>query len=84
MNNKSIRFTDFHVAPMCTPTRAQLLTGRDAMGNGATAVCLGRSMPREKLPMMADIFIASGYRTAHFGKWHLGDSYPYRAWHGFP
>ncbi|TWU44260.1 Arylsulfatase [Novipirellula aureliae] len=78
LHDMSIRFTDFHVAPMCTPTRAQLLTGRDALDTGATAVCLGRSMPREDLPMMADIFKASGYRTAHFGKWHLGDSYPYR------
>ncbi|TWU43521.1 Arylsulfatase [Novipirellula aureliae] len=78
LHDRSIRFTDFHVAPMCTPTRAQLLTGRDAVDNGATAVCMGRSMPREDLPMMADIFKASGYRTAHFGKWHLGDSYPYR------
>lgn len=78
LHDQSIRFTDFHVAPMCTPTRAQLLTGMDAMNSGATAVCLGRSMPRENLPMMSDIFKASGYRTAHFGKWHLGDSYPYR------
>ena len=48
------------------------------MDNGCTAVCLGRSMVREDLPYMADIFRASGYQTAHFGKWHMGDSYPYR------
>jgi len=75
---ESVRFTDFHVAPMCTPTRSQLLTGRDAKDNGASFVCMGRSMIREELPTMADIFKASGYQTAHFGKWHLGDSYPYR------
>jgi arylsulfatase A-like enzyme len=75
---QSIRFTDFHVAPMCTPTRGQLLTGRDAMDNGATFVCLGRSMIRTDLPTMADVFAANGYHTGHFGKWHLGDSYPYR------
>ena len=78
LHAQSIRFTDFHVAPMSTPTRGQLLTGRDAFDNGATAVCLGRSMVREDLPMMAEVFNTSGYRTAHFGKWHLGDSYPYR------
>jgi len=76
--SQCVRFTDFHVAPMCTPTRGQLMTGRDAMNNGATAVCLGRSMIREEIPTMADIFKMSGYNTAHFGKWHLGDSYPYR------
>ena len=73
-----IRFTDFHVAPMCTPTRGQLLTGRDAMDNGATFVCLGRSMIRQELPTMADMFVGEGYRTGLFGKWHLGDSYPHR------
>ncbi|MFC1762065.1 arylsulfatase [Planctomycetota bacterium] len=78
LHEQSIRFTDFHVAPMCTPTRGQLLTGRDAMDNGATAVCQGRSMLRTGIPTMADIFKASGYRTHHIGKWHLGDSYPFR------
>lgn len=78
LHEQSIRFTNFHVAPMCTPTRGQLLTGRDALDNGATMVCMGRSMVREELPTMADFFNASGYQTAHFGKWHLGDSYPYR------
>jgi len=78
LHDQSIRFTDFHVAPMSSPTRGQLMTGRDAMDNGATAVCMGRSMVREDLPTMADIFKTSGYKTAHFGKWHLGDSYPYR------
>ena len=78
LHSQSIRFTDFHSAPMCTPTRGQLMTGRDALDNGATMVCMGRSMIREELPTMADIFRMSGYQTAHFGKWHLGDSYPYR------
>ena len=78
LHDLSVRFTDFHVSPMCSPSRGQLMTGRDAMDNGCTAVCLGRSMVREDLPYMADIFRASGYQTAHFGKWHMGDSYPYR------
>ena len=78
LHQQSIRFKDFHVAPMCTPTRGQLLTGRDAMANGATFVCMGRSMVRSNLPTMADIFASNGYHTGHFGKWHLGDSYPYR------
>ena len=76
--HESLRFTDFHVAPMCTPTRGELLTGIDAFRNGATAVCEGRSLPRQELPMMAQFFRESGYATGHFGKWHLGDNYPYR------
>ncbi|MEM7600989.1 MAG: arylsulfatase, partial [Verrucomicrobiota bacterium] len=74
----AVRFTDFHVAPMCSPTRGQLLTGIDAMKNGCTAVCEGRSMMRAELPTMAEFFAESGYATGHFGKWHLGDSYPHR------
>jgi len=78
LHAESVRFTDFHVAPMCSPTRGQLMTGRDAMRNGATAVCQGRSMIRADIPTMADFFAGSGYATGHFGKWHLGDSYPHR------
>lgn len=72
----SVRLTDFHVAPMCTPTRGQLLTGLDALRNGATSVTAGRSLLRPGLPTMAEVFKANGYRTAMFGKWHLGDSWP--------
>jgi len=74
----SVRFTDFHSAPMCTPTRGQLLSGQDALRNGATSVTAGRAMLRRGIPTMADILKGSGYRTGIFGKWHLGDHYPYR------
>jgi len=76
--NESVRFTDFHVMPMCSPTRGQLLTGRDAMKNGCTAVCEGRSLVHPEIPTMANFFTNSGYATGHFGKWHMGDSYPFR------
>ncbi|HLQ44869.1 MAG TPA: arylsulfatase, partial [Planctomycetaceae bacterium] len=76
LHSQSIRLTDFHVAPMCTPTRGQLMTGLDACRNGATSVCAGRSFIRRGIPTMAEFFAANGYRTAMFGKWHLGDSYP--------
>ncbi len=78
LHAESVRFTDFHVAPMCTPTRGQLLTGVDALRNGAVNVSSGRTLLRRDLPTMADVFAASGYRTGLFGKWHLGDTYPYR------
>jgi arylsulfatase len=76
LHGESVRFTDFHVAPMCTPTRGQLLTGLDALHSGASSVCAGRSFIRRGTPMMPEIFRAAGYRTGLFGKWHLGDSYP--------
>ncbi len=78
LREASIRFTDFHVAPMCTPTRGQLMTGRDALRNGAMNVSSGRTLLRRQFPTLAEIFAASGYSTGLFGKWHLGDNYPYR------
>jgi len=75
---ESIRLTDFHAAPMCTPTRGQLLTGLDAARNGAVNVSSGRTLLRADLGTIANLFLASGYRTGLFGKWHLGDNYPYR------
>ena len=78
LHDQSICFTDFHVAPMCTPTRGQLMSGRDCLANGAMNVSSGRAFLHKELPTMADIFTASGYRCGIFGKWHLGDNYPYR------
>jgi arylsulfatase A-like enzyme len=78
LHDESVRFTDFHVAPMCTPTRGQLMTGLDAFRNGAMNVSSGRTLLRRGLPTMADAFAASGYATGIFGKWHLGDNYPFR------
>lgn len=73
-----VRLTDFHVSPCCTPTRAALMTGQHECRVGAWGTTWGRSLPRRDAPMMADAFAASGYRTGCFGKWHLGDNYPYR------
>jgi arylsulfatase len=78
LHAESVRFTDFHVAPMCTPTRGQLMSGLDAFRNGAMNVSSGRTLLRRGLPTMADVFSASGYATGIFGKWHLGDNYPFR------
>lgn len=76
LHSQSIRLTDFHVAPMCTPTRGQLLSGMDALHNKATSVCAGRSFLRPNITTLPEIFSRQGYKTAIFGKWHLGDSYP--------
>ena len=78
LHGQSVRFSDFHSTPMCTPTRGQLMTGQDAVRNGATSVTGGRSFIRPGIPTMAEIFAGAGYRTGIFGKWHLGDSYPHR------
>ncbi|HXD87822.1 MAG TPA: arylsulfatase [Urbifossiella sp.] len=74
----AVRLTDFHVCPMCSPTRGQLLTGLAALRNGATSVTAGRTFLRPGLPTLPATFAKAGYKTGLFGKWHLGDSYPHR------
>jgi arylsulfatase len=78
LHDESVRFTDFHVAPMCTPTRGQLLTGLDCLRNAAASVTAGRAFIRPGIPTLPERLSAVGYRTGIFGKWHLGDSYPHR------
>lgn len=75
---QAVRLTDFHVAPMCSPTRGQLMTGLAALRNGATSVTAGRTFLRPGLPTLPEAFVSAGYRTGIFGKWHLGDQYPHR------
>lgn len=75
---ESVRLTDFHVDPTCSPTRAALLTGRYSTRTGVWHTIMGRSLmaPRERT--IAELFAEAGYRTAMVGKWHLGDNYPLR------
>ena len=73
---ESAWFTDFHVAPSCTATRGQLLTGLDSLRNGASSPHGQRHLLRRGLRTMADEFAERGYRTALYGKWHLGGNTP--------
>lgn len=75
---ESVRLTDFHVSPLCTPTRAAIMTGRYPINNGAWATFKGRDALSEDAITMADVFKQNGYKTGLFGKWHLGDNYPTR------
>lgn len=77
---ESVRLTDFHVDPTCSPTRAALLTGRYSCRTGVWHTIMGRSLLRRDEVVIAQLFKEAGYRTAIFGKWHLGDSFPYRPW----
>ena len=78
LHAESLRFTNFHVQPNCSPTRAILLTGRPPLKNGVWATIRGRSLLRRGESTLAESFRAGGYKTALFGKWHLGESHPFR------
>ncbi len=75
---ESVRFTDFHLDPTCSASRAALMTGKYAHRVGVWRTVSGGNHLRAKETTIADVFKASGYRTGAFGKWHLGSNYPYR------
>ena len=79
MARASARMTDFYVSPVCTPTRASLMTGRYNHRTRAIDTFNGRAMLDPDEVTIAEVMRAAGYRTGIFGKWHLGDSYPVRA-----
>lgn len=70
--------SDYHVAPTCSPTRCSLLTGHWTNRTGVWHTIMGRSMLRENEVTVGQMFSDAGYETGMFGKWHLGDNYPYR------
>ena len=73
-----VRFTDFHVDPCCSPTRSALMTGCYSLNAGVWHTIGGRSLLREGMTTIAEIFDSNGYETGIFGKWHLGENYPFR------
>lgn len=75
---ESVRLTDFHVSPFCTPTRAALMTGHHPGRTGAYRTSAGRTMMHPDERTIANFFADSGYATGMVGKWHLGDNAPHR------
>ncbi len=75
---ESLELTNFHVGTTCTPTRAGIMTGRNANRNNAWHTIAGCSILLKDEETIAEVFARNGYRTAMFGKWHLGDNYPFR------
>ncbi|MDA7920637.1 sulfatase-like hydrolase/transferase [Verrucomicrobiales bacterium] len=78
LHAESIRFTDFHASPFCTPTRASVMTGNHAGRTGAFRTTGGRSAMHIDEKTIANLFADNGYATGMMGKWHLGDNAPHR------
>jgi arylsulfatase len=75
---QSTHFTDFHVSPTCAPTRSSIMSGRHEFRNGVTHTIKERERMALSTVTVADILQGAGYKTAIFGKWHLGDEDAYQ------
>ncbi len=67
----------FCVQPVCSPTRAELLTGRYHPRSGVRGVSLGQERMAPDERTLANLFHDAGYATGCFGKWHNGTQWPY-------
>jgi len=70
-------FERFFVCPVCSPTRAEFLTGRYHPRGGVRGVSTGGERLDLDERTIAEVFRAAGYTTAAFGKWHNGTQFPY-------
>jgi arylsulfatase A-like enzyme len=84
-------FQHFYVSPVCSPTRAEFLTGRYHPRSGVYGTSAGGERMDLDEHTIAETFRAAGYATAVFGKWHNGSQYPYHplgrgfdTFYGFP
>lgn len=67
----------FFVCPVCSPTRAEFLTGRYHPRGGVRGVSTGQERLNLDEKTIAEAFRAAGYATGAFGKWHNGSQWPY-------
>jgi len=72
-----VRFDRFYVCPVCSPTRAEFLTGRYHPRGGVYSTSRGGERLDLDEQTIADVFREAGYATGAFGKWHNGMQYPY-------
>ncbi len=73
----SARFDRFYVDPVCAPTRASFLSGLYAPRTGSIYVTRRRETMDSAVKTLAEHLTEAGYRTALFGKWHNGATFPY-------
>jgi arylsulfatase A-like enzyme len=67
----------FYVCPVCSPTRAEFLTGRYHLRMGVHGTSLGQERMDLGERTIAEAFQSAGYATGAFGKWHNGSQWPY-------
>ncbi|TWT92651.1 arylsulfatase [Neorhodopirellula pilleata] len=75
--SEGVSLDRFFVCPVCSPTRAEFLTGRYHPRGGVRGVSTGQERLNLDETTIADSFKAAGYATGAFGKWHNGTQWPY-------
>ena len=77
LQRDGVSFERFFVCPVCSPTRAEFLTGRHHARSGVYATSAGGERMNLDEVTVADMFREAGYVTGAFGKWHNGMQFPY-------
>ncbi len=72
-----VRFDRFYVSPVCSPTRAEILTGRHHVRTGVYDVSKGGERVDLDEEIISEVLKNNGYKTAVYGKWHNGMQAPY-------
>ncbi|GHU99857.1 hypothetical protein FACS1894159_04560 [Bacteroidia bacterium] len=80
LGGESVRFTNYYLHSVSSPSRASLLTGRHFWRTGVTGVHGGRDFMNLDEKTMAEYFLQAGYSTAMWGKWHSGKTDGYFPW----
>ncbi|MFA5687615.1 MAG: arylsulfatase [Kiritimatiellales bacterium] len=78
LHDESIRIPAFYTAPVCAPTRASLMTSRYNYRTSVWDTWQGGLNMRDDELTVAEVLKENGYKTALFGKWHLGYNCPFR------
>lgn len=76
--NDAVRLTNYHVSTTCAPTRSSIMSGRHCNRVNVFHTIAGRSILFEDEIILPQVLAQNGYTNGMFGKWHLGDNYPYR------
>ncbi len=74
---QGVSFDRFYVSPVCSPTRAEMLTGRYHLRGGVRGTSAGEERLDLDETTFVELFQQAGYATAAFGKWHNGMQHPY-------
>jgi arylsulfatase A-like enzyme len=77
LGETGVRFDRFFVSPVCSPTRAEILTGRHHVRGGVYSTSRGGERLDVDEEIIAEVFKSAGYQTAAYGKWHNGMQAPF-------